>query len=202
MPSSAKTPASSRHRTAATSGLPTKAPRKRASLPVGAGASGSANAKTRGAMRSRAMLARAQPVRMALVRMSITKASGSFWATRPTAPQMVKKTWNRPKATLQAMALLAMVPDCALTVLVSRNTKWTVAARPTSEIAAANMLRLLTNLKPTKAGVYPIVTKICAAIGGYAQQPAILTRTCGGVAQCSGDLRDNGRELHGNVKAS
>lgn len=57
-------------------------------------------------------------------------------------------------------------------------------------------------LKPTKAGVYPIVTKICAAIGGCAQQPAILTRTCGGVAQCSGDLRDNGRELHGNVKAS
>ena len=33
-----------------------------------------ANAKTRGAMRSRAMLAKAQPVRMALVRMSITKA--------------------------------------------------------------------------------------------------------------------------------
>lgn len=49
-----------------------------ASLPVGAGASGAANAKTRGAMRSRAMLAQAQPVRMALVRMSITKASGSF----------------------------------------------------------------------------------------------------------------------------
>ena len=57
-------------------------------------------------------------------------------------------------------------------------------------------------LKRTKAGVYPIVTKICAAIGVCAQQPAILTRTCGGVAQCSGDLRDNGRELHGNVKAS
>ena len=57
-------------------------------------------------------------------------------------------------------------------------------------------------LKPTKAGIYPIVTKVCAAIGGCAQQPAILTRTCGGVAQCSGDLRDNGRELHGNVKAS
>ena len=57
-------------------------------------------------------------------------------------------------------------------------------------------------LKRTKAGVYPIVTKICAAIGGCAQQPAILTRTCGGVAQCSGGLRDNGRELHGNVKAS
>ena len=69
----------------------TKAPRRRASLPVGAGASGAANAKTRGAMRSRAMLAQAQPVRMALVRMSITKASGSFWATRPMAPQMVKK---------------------------------------------------------------------------------------------------------------
>lgn len=57
-------------------------------------------------------------------------------------------------------------------------------------------------LKTTKAGVYPIVTKICAAIGGCAQQPAILARMCGGVAQCSGDLRDNGRELHGNVKAS
>ena len=57
-------------------------------------------------------------------------------------------------------------------------------------------------LKRTKAGVYPIVTKICAAIGVCAQQPAILTRTCDGVAQCSGDLRDNGRELHGNVKAS
>ncbi len=80
------------------SGLPTKAPRRRASLPVGAGASGLANAKTRGAMRSRAMLAQAQPVRMALVRMSITKASGSFCATRPMAPQTVKKSWNRPKA--------------------------------------------------------------------------------------------------------
>ena len=200
MPSSAKTPASSRHKTAATSGRPTKVPRRRASLPVGAGASVAANAKTRGAMRSRAMLAQAQPVRMALVRMSITKASGSFWATRPTAPQIVKKTWNRPKATLQAIAPLATVPDCALTVLISHKTKWTVAARPTSEIAAANMLRLLTNLKPTKAGGYPIVTKLCAAFGGCTQ-PAILTRACGSVAQCSGDLRDNGRELHGNVKA-
>ena len=57
-------------------------------------------------------------------------------------------------------------------------------------------------LKPTKAGVYPIVTKICAAFGDCAQQPAIITRVRGGVAQCSGDLRDNGRELHGNVKAS
>ena len=152
MPSSAKTPASSRHSTAATSGLPTKAPRRRASLPVGAGASGAANAKTRGAMRSRAMLAQAQPVRMALVRMSITKASGSFWATRPMAPQMVKKTWNRPKATLHPRAPLATVPDCARMALASRKTRKTVAARPTSEMAAANMLRLLTNLKLRKRG--------------------------------------------------
>ena len=57
-------------------------------------------------------------------------------------------------------------------------------------------------LKPTKAGICPIVTKICAAIGGCAHQPAILTRACGGVAQWSAHLRDNGRELHGNVKAS
>jgi len=62
-------------------------------------------------MRSRAMLAQAQPVRMALVRMSITKASGSFCATRPITPQTVKKSWNRPKATLQAKAPLATVPD-------------------------------------------------------------------------------------------
>ena len=84
----------------------------------------------------------------------------------------------------------------------NENAEATFYSGGTSIIVNKNNISNPHKLKPTKAGVYPIVTKICAAIGDCAQQPAILTRTCGGVAQCSGDLRDNGRELHGNVKAS
>ena len=182
MPSSAKTPASSRHRTAATSGLPTKAPRRRASLPVGAGASGPANAKTRGAMRSRAMLAQAQPVRMALVRMSITKASGSFCATRPIAPQTVQKELEQAKGDAPGEGALGNGARLSANGLGLAQDKVDGRRKTDERDGGSEHAETPHKLKRTKAGVYPIVTKICAAIGVCAQQPAILTRTCDGVA--------------------
>ncbi len=136
---------------------PSKALRRRASLPVGGGRRAR---RTQRHTRGDAVAGDAGPSAArgedGVGQMSTgRRRAASFCATRPIAPQtMIKKSWNRPKATLHPRALFGNGARLSAEWPWPR-AKTVDGRRKTDERDGSGTCWIPHKLKPTKAGGLP-----------------------------------------------